>query len=178
MTDLGGTGETWGTNANCYAYAMNCAAPKSKTGKSGGTAVPGQQAGKPAYASGGTLAAYKKALKQGVVDDGAEFVGDTVADLPAPKSGFYLIAGMAKSDGFHFVRRDPSSRKWSWLDGNHSPIENEVYHLSEKKSVQVNEVTMSQLLAGKSSNLFWKFNGMEFFGYFWVPNSGLPVAFA
>lgn len=177
MADLSGASEIWGTNANCYAYAMNCCAPKSKSGKSGGTAVPGQQAGKPANASGGTLEAYKQALRQGVVDDGAELASDDVDQLPKPKSGSYLIAGMAKSDGFHFVRRDPSSREWSWLDGNYSPVENQVYHLSEEKKIKVNEEIMIQLLKGSSSNLFWKFKGMEFFGYFWVPNSGLPVAF-
>lgn len=177
MTDQSGSSEHWGTNANCYAYAMNCKAPTSMSGKTGGTAIPGLKTGKPAHATGGDHKAYMKALAAGVVADGAELAAGKVADRPEPRSGHYLIAGIAKSDGFHFVRRDPSSREWSWLDGNFSPVENQVYDLTNKKQIKVNEAIMLQLLDGTTSSLFWKFAGMEFFGYFWVPNVGRPVSF-
>ena len=176
MADTGNSGdEHWGDHANCYAYAVKCPNPTFKSGKPSG-AIPGQQGGNPAK-SKGVAADYMKALRTGVEEDGGSFAGDDAEAVPEPTEGKYLIAGLANAYGFHFVRRDPASREWSWVDGNHSPVKNQLTDLRTSKPVKATEALMKQVLAGTATgNLTWFYGGMTFFGYFWIPNVGLKVA--
>ena len=163
----------WGENANCYAYAMSCPNATSASKKTGGTAIPGVATGKKATPMG-DAAAYSKALITGVESDGGEFAGADSSAIPAPKAGSYLIAGFANGWGFHFTRRDPSSRQWSWLDGNESPVMTKVYDTKSKKEVTVTEALMKQIIDG-GSPLSWRYDNMKFFGFFWVPSDGRQV---
>lgn len=165
----------WGDHANCYAYAAKCDKPTFKSGKPSG-AVPGEQSGKRA-ASKGILADYVKALIAGVEADGGSFAGDDPKEIPEPTEGKYLIAGLANPYGFHFVRRDPASRDWSWVDGNHSPVKNQLTDLRSEKPVKATEALMKQVFAGTATgSLTWFYGSMGFFGYFWIPSTGLKVA--
>lgn len=176
MTDTsGGESDHWGDHANCYAYAAKCDNPTFIGGKPSG-AIPGLAKGKGAK-SNGNLADYVKALTAGVEADGGSFAGDDASEIPEPTEGKYLIAGLANQYGFHFVRRDPASREWSWVDGNHSPVKNQLIDVKSEKPVKATEALMKQVFAGNATGkLTWFYSGMSFYGYFWIPAAGLKVS--
>lgn len=158
----------WNRNHNCYAYAMKCRHPLGY----GCNARPGKFAGKPV--STGNFAA-------GVVDDGAaqnvliRIIRLRGIPTPVPSrftDGTYLVALLANSVGYHFLRRNEASGLWSHKNGASSPAESWFVDFDTRGINQLTDEVVGKLLCQP------KLLGcaMQFLAYLKVPNRGIQVA--
>ena len=159
----------WGSHANCYAYAVNCKTPVN--GNIGG-ATPGKQA---AFA-GKTV---PEGLVARVVADGAGSVLEVDGDPKKPPpdiGGQYLIALLAHSSGFHFIRRDSTTGRWSWKDGNSGSVKFNVLDMPDNKFIYIHDEHLNDLLVARRADFFpWAYANMNFVRYFRVANAGATV---
>lgn len=168
----------WGKHANCYAYAMDCMEPDD--GQKGG-AKPGAFHDDPAQPFGEKrIREYSEALIKGAVLDGATPVEGSINAPPAPEEGSYLIALICNGTGFHWMRRDETTRTWSWKDGNGDTVKHNIYEMGEGSFVPIQdgtEHTLATLLNGKEKTYVgWRYGHMRFVSFFRVPNDGCKVA--
>jgi hypothetical protein len=163
--------QAWGTHANCYAYALNC--PNPVNGQNGG-AWPGSQAAFAGHpAPGGATFAQK------VVADGGgnvqQVAGTTLAP-PADIGGHYIVALLAHPNGFHFIRRDSTTGRWSWKDGNGGSVKYNVLDVPRSMFIYINNGNLNDLLVGRPADFTpWAYSNMAFVAYFRVPNGGATV---
>ena len=162
---------TWGSNANCYAYAMNCSNPTN--GHLGG-AVPGAQA-----AAAGHAAAAGATIVQQVVADGGGVVtvaAGTPLAPPADVVGSYVIAALTNAMGFHFIRRDSTTGRWSWKDGNGGTVKYNVLDTGHNMYVYINSGNLNDILVSRKAAFApWAYASMTFQAFFRVPDGGRPV---
>ena len=161
--------QAWGTDANCYAYAVNCLNPVN--GRNGG-AVPGSQA-----AFAGHPAPGGATLAQKVVADGGGVVvqlAGTTVNAPADVPGHYVIAMLSHQAGFHFIRRDSYTGRWSWKDGNTGSVKFNVLDQPSSKYIYIHDAHLNDLLVARPADFFpWGYANMAFAAYFRVPNGGV-----
>lgn len=167
----------WGLLHNCYAYAMKCNNPDG----TGGHALPGGAAGKCVRPS---MAPYHTNLIAGVIADGAA-QGKTITSLqrgahspvPDTRGATYLVAMVAKHDGFHFLRRDEASGRWSHKNGPGSQPETYIYNNAVEKNQILTDDVIEDLFTNISTLQYISgINTMQFLCYFLVPLSGIWVA--
>lgn len=158
----------WGSNHNCYAYAMLCKKPELL----GQNSRPGKHAGR--------TASLQADFVQGVIED-ARFDGKDVlipvngADkIPAPivNDGNYLVAMISSKMGYHFLRRRESTGLWGHKPNGMSDVETYFYDFKEEKPVAMTDALMSKLL---TNPLLLGFGNMKFHSFFRVPKSGVQV---
>jgi hypothetical protein len=169
---------SWGSFANCYAYAMNCEAPEN--GKNGG-AKPGAKNGLYVNPLGShRTKEYSDALIKGAILDGATPVEGDLLSPPEPISGSYLVALICDGTGFHWLRRDENTRTWSWKDGNGDTVKHSIYKMKNASFVTIQdggEDNLSTLIKTNSNEYVgWRYHKMQFISYFRVPDSGCAVA--
>jgi hypothetical protein len=161
--------QTWGTDANCYAYAMNCPAPVN--GRNGG-AWPGSQAAFAGRAPGATWATKVVADGGGSV---VQLAGTSLAP-PADIGGNYVVAMLAHPNGFHFIRRDPGTGRWSWKDGNMGSIKYNVLDVTRNMYVYINDGNLNDLLVARPADFNpWGYSNMALVSFFRVPTGGSTV---
>ena len=162
----------WGANANCYSYAADC--PNPVVSPTHGTAVPGGASGQ-RPANNGNVAQ----LHAGILADGgaavAAIAGNPAA-IPAPPANSYLIAMLTSATGFHFIRRDEYTKRWSWKDANHGSVKLNVMHFPSDRYVYVNDSNLNDILVANRGNYVWAYNLMTFQGFYTVTNGGFAVA--
>lgn len=164
--------------ANCYGYAVKCAAP----GGSGGQAVPGGE--KP----GSDVSDYGRRLRDGVLSDGGakvNLLGEstvqtiTAATIPVPRADWYLIALLVKADGFHFVRRQlkkfSGSPHWKWKQGNGGVVETNAYDTAAKDWIRVTNDRFPDLVNGTLRTDMPGYNGWGKIYFFEVHKDGFDV---
>ena len=162
----------WGANANCYAYACGCANPA--VGAPPRTARPGV-AGGAAVVNNGNVGQ----LNAGVLADGGLLVQQLAgnpAALPLVPANSYLVAMLTNAGGFHFMRRDETTRRWSWKDANHGSVKLNVLHFPSDHYVYINDANLNDILVANRGNYVWAYNQMTFQGFFAVANAGFAVA--
>lgn len=158
----------WNTNHNCYAYAMKCQVPHGN----GWNARPGKLAGQP-VATGN--------FATGVVNDGAvqnihieiiRFEGSPIPVPPRFTDGTYLVALLANSYGYHFLRRNEASGLWFHKNGASSPAESWFVDFNTLKTHQLTDELMGILLQQPE-----QFGcAMRFQAYLKIPDKGIRVA--
>ena len=162
----------WGVSANCYAYACDC--PQPNVGNPPGrTAVPGIQANQPPVNNGNVAQ-----LIAGVLADGGGQVHQCVgtpANIPVCPRGSYLIAMLTSGVGFHFIRRDELTNRWSWKDANLGTVKYNLLDMPNQRYVYVNDGNLNDLLVTNPNNYMWMYNNMTFQAFFSVPNGGIVV---
>lgn len=162
----------WGARANCYAFACNSQNPN--VGNPARTARPGVQGGAGAADNGNVLQ-----LTAGVLADGGplvQVIAGNPAAIPNPPANSYLIAMLCSATGFHFIRRDEVTRRWSWKDANHGSVKLNVLHMPSDRYVYVNDGNLYDILVANRGSYMWMYNQMTFQGFFAVVNNGFPVA--
>ncbi|MFL6632563.1 MAG: hypothetical protein ACJ8HJ_09660 [Massilia sp.] len=162
----------WGANANCYAFACNSAAPA--VGHPPRTARPGVAGGQPVQNNGNVVQ-----LVAGVLADGGHLVqrlGGDPSALPIVPANSYLVAMLTNAGGFHFMKRDELTRRWSWKDANHGSVKLNVMHFPTDHYVYVNDANLNDILVTHRGNYVWAYNQMTFQTFFAVVNGGFPVA--
>ena len=163
--------QAWGTDANCYAYAVNC--PNPVNGRNGG-ANPGSQA-----AFAGHPAPGGATLAQKVVADGNHSVvqvAGTTLNPPAAIPGNYVIAMLSHQAGFHFIRRDSHTGRWSWKDGNTGSVKFNLLDMANQRYIYIRDENLNDLLVASPANFFpWVYSNMAFVAYFRVPTGGSTV---
>lgn len=185
VTETGFTGV-----ANCYAYAMKCRQPGG-----GGTPVPGRAAHAavlPYDPQWVNRPAYWGALLDGIVKDGAAD-GSTVtvlsqpvgAALPQPDNPpvhradgtQYLAAMVVKTDGFHFLRRDSTSGRWTHKNGaQDAEVESSATLAANGRPVVIDDAVFVALVRTGQAQFRSSFPGFQFAGYVLVPNAGIAVS--
>jgi hypothetical protein len=160
----------WGTNANCYAYAANCSTPARATGG----AVPGGATGQPALPGGPN---YDQALIAGAVADGFVQLAGVPAVPPAPAANHYLVALIANAAGFHWLRRDSVTGRWSWKDGNEQTVKY-ILNVGQGLYVDINNTNLNDLLTvNRAGYAPWAYKNMVFKSFFQAPApNGVVVA--
>lgn len=167
----------WNIQHNCYAYAMKCDQPDNTGGHSG----PGGAAGRAVSPS---MNPYHANLIAGVMADGAaqnkpvlSLQRNAPSPVPAPRGGTYLVAMVAKADGFHFLRRNDTTLLWSHKNGPGSDPETYIYNNElEQNQIMTDGVVEDLLVNIQSPKYVSGFNSMTFVSYFQVPLSGIWVA--
>lgn len=159
----------WGVNANCYAYACDCANPA--VGVPPRQARPGVAGGAAPLNNGNVVQ-----LTAGLVADGAVAVAGNPGAIPAAPANHYLIAMLTSGVGFHFIRHDPVTDRWSWKDANHGSVKLNVMDIPGNRFVYVNSGNLNDILVTNRGNYAWAYIGMNFQSFFAVPNAGLVVA--
>jgi hypothetical protein len=167
--------EDWGTYANCYAYAANCSKPAR--GDQGG-AVPGGAKGKPALTGLADLKDYERALIAGAAADGFVQREGAPAAPPAPNANHYLVALIANKLGFHWLRRDSVTDRWSWKDGNGQTVKYNIFDVRQKRFVYISNTNLDDLLTVNRGSYFpWAYTNMSFVSFFEAPApNGVVVA--
>jgi len=162
----------WGTNANCYAFACNSANPA--VGNPPRQAVPGVIGGAPTINNGNV-----GQLTAGVLADGGPLVqalaGNPLA-IPNPPANTYLIAMLTSANGFHFIRCDEYTKRWSWKDANPGTVKLNVLHLPSDRYIYVNNSNLNNILVTNQNDYMWPYNGFTFQSFFAVTNNGFAVA--
>jgi hypothetical protein len=162
-------GPVWTNNHNCYAFAMKCSNPHG----AGLHSRPGKYADRPASRRDGFV--------QGVVDDGLASGGSVVnvlrqGGLPTPVpgrlAGSYLVALVASTYGYHFLRRDEVTGLWMHKNGAPSPVENCFYDNTTEQPVAITDAVVANLLLNPARMGCT----MTFEAYFSVPTAGIQVA--
>lgn len=161
----------WGNNANCYAYAGNC--PNPARGNQGG-AVPGGATGNPVLPG---VPNYAQALALGAVADGfVQLAGAPAHPLP-PRPGHYLVALIASLIGFHWLRRDSTTGRWSWKDGNGQTVKYSILDVGQDRFVYITNTNLDDLLTvNRAGYAPWAYANMVFVSFFEAPNAGVVVA--
>jgi len=169
----------WGVNANCYAYAFNCPNP---IGNAAAGAVPGGATGNPVLPGPGPLPAYLAQLIAGVIADGAGQVIQVVAPIanpPGTPASTYLAALIYNAGGFHCLRRDSYTQRWSWKDGNAQTVKLNIMSVPNQQWVYINDqhpqYNLNDLLTNHQQYAPWNYGGMFFGGFFQVPDAGIIV---
>jgi hypothetical protein len=162
----------WGTNANCDAYAANCSAPAR--GNLGG-AVPGGATGHPVLAGAPN---YVQALVAGAVADGFVQRAGAPAAPPAPAANHYLVALIASQMGFHWLRRDSVTDRWSWKDGNAQTVKYNILNVGRDLFVYIKNTNQDDLLTvNRAGYAPWAYSNMAFVSFFEAPApNGVVVA--
>lgn len=164
----------WGANANCYAYACDC--PNPAVGNPPRQARPGVAGGVPAQNNGNV-----QQLIAGVLADGGLLVqqlnaGQGVLPLPLVPANSYLVAMLTSAVGFHFMRRDEYTKRWSWKDANHGSVKLNVLRFSTNHYVYINDANLNDILVANRGDYVWAYNQMTFQAFFAVVDGGFPVA--
>jgi hypothetical protein len=161
----------WGTHANCYAYAAGWDTPAR--GNIGG-AVPGGASGGPVL---GGAPGYHQALVAAAVNDGLTAAAGAPANPPADLAGHYLVALIATATGFHWLRRDRLTRRWSWKNGNAGAVLFNVLHVAQDRYVYITDTNLDDLLTvNRNGYMPWTYSNTQFVSFFHVPNAGVTVA--
>ena len=161
----------WGALSNCYAYAAKCAQPAA--GVPGATARPGVLSGQPPDNNGDVAGLVAGVLADGGIN--AQTLVGTPDNLPVVPANFYLVAMITKADGFHFMRRDEETKRWSWKDGNHGSVKLNVWHVPTDHYVYINDANLNDILVTHRGNYFWLYSGMTFQQFFAFQNTGFNV---
>lgn len=162
----------WGTHANCYAYACSCPNPQVG-GVAARTSVPGTV--------GGAIVANNGNAGQliaGMLADGGVLVqqlGGNPAALPVVPANSYLVAMLTNAGGFHFLRRDELTRRWSWKDGNHGSVKLNTLHHPTNHYVYINDGNLNDILVANRGHYMWGYDRMTFDCFFAVSNNGFLV---
>lgn len=162
----------WGANANCYAFACNCANPA--VGNPPRQARPGVISGVPPADNSNVIQ-----LTAGILADGGVHVQALAGNpllIPNPPANSYLIAMLTNAGGFHFIRRDEHTKRWSWKDANHGTVKLNIMHFPNNQFVYVNDGNLNDILVANRGNYVWAYNTMVFRSFFAVTNNGFPVA--
>ncbi len=162
----------WGAHANCYAFAADCAQPN--VGAPPRTARPGVATGA-APANNGDV----PGLIAGVLADGGAAVQTlmgTPAMIPVVPPNSYLVAMLTSAGGFHFMRRDEFTKRWSWKDANHGSVKLNVMHFPTAHYVYINDANLADILVNNRGNYVWAYNNMVFQQFFAMQNNGFAVA--
>lgn len=173
--------EVFSALANCYGYAVKCKTPINS--HNGGQAVPAGEK----YS--GNLDNYCQRLKQGILSDGGNkvsFLSEAsvntlqTANIPTPRSGWYLIALLVKKDGFHFVRRQlkhlGGEPFWKWKQGNPGKVERNAYDFGTAKAwVRVTNANFPELIKGSLLTDVPGYKGWDKVYFFEVDKSGFNV---
>jgi hypothetical protein len=162
-----------GPHANCYAYAANCLNPTNETGHDCRPGLVDPVADSKQYASD---------LIIGALGDGCLAVaGNYSIDNPPPVSpGYYTIALLNSGAGFHFIRRDPITRQWSWKDHG-GTVKKSVMAtprlaggFMQKMWLFVTDDMLPDLMADRY--MPWAYANMQFRRFFEVPIAGIQVS--
>ena len=178
----------WGALANCYAYAFNrqnplaCAGPCAHgEAYPGHTAWPGWRlgaaaAGRPAP-PGATPA---QRLIAGVLIDSRPAAGGmpqvtqvagAPGHVPQVHAGCYLVALLCHANGFHFLRRDSFTGRWSWKDGNGGSVKLNALDTNHNRFLYITDNNLNDLIVGRPATFVpWAYAGMRFAAFFRVPN--------
>jgi hypothetical protein len=185
----------WKGAPNCYAYAMKC---KQIIGNA---PTPGAAAGKPVLPFDPRWMApmqkirYHAMLLDGIVAD-ARACGKVVEILREPAEGdyptpinpptercngaHYLAAMVAKSDGFHFMRRDSTTRLWSQKNGGgDAEVDTSAILLATgvqrgPRQTPITDAVAVELLQCTEGK-YIAFSNFRFVGYVLVPHAGITV---
>jgi hypothetical protein len=170
----------WGTNANCYAYACNCKTPANGVY---GAAIPGAFAGdRVTRKQNETDDDYYARLVGGIMLDAAKNDVDNckvswnILSLPDAGAG-YIIAMIAKKDGFHFFRRDRITKNWTSKDGNGGEVEGKIFSLVTQAYVTpiTDAIFRDAIQTNPKNYMGWP--GMGFVAYVGLGNiNGMTVA--
>ena len=170
----------WNNNHNCYAYAMKCRNP---TGM-GNNSRPGRYAGN--GVGYGDAAPNAATWKQDMVD---QIRADAVANgvtiqatmpaspIPVPAlvaDGRYLAALIGFQMGYHFLRRDEGSRRWSHKNGSAADVETSAFHNIKGRCFVLDDQTVGEMLSRPAD---WEgvTVQMQFIAYLSVPQDGIQV---
>ena len=162
--------DDWGTNANCYAYAVNHPTPLNAVAG----AVPGGASGSPALLS--ETGDYPRQLVFAARADGLISAEGSPGSPPDDIPGYYLTALIANNAGFHWLRREPSTRFWSWKDGNSGAVRLNVFNVREDRFVYIDDTNLAELLVNGGNFAPWFYSQMHFVSFFRVPASGVAAA--
>lgn len=162
----------WGVNANCYAYACNDPNPD--------VGIPPMQAG-PGINSGcpPSCDAEVAGLIAGIIADSggrASLLGGDPSNIPTPPENTYLVALLTNSVGFHFMKRDEVTQRWSWKDANHGTVKLNVMHIPTRQYVYVNNSNLNDMLVMHKNDYGWMYAQMNFQAFLSIPNEGIVVA--
>jgi len=83
---------------------------------------------------------------------------------------------LTSATGFHFLRRDELTRRWSWKDANHGTVKLNVMDFAHDHYVYINDANLNDILVANRGNYIWAYNQMNFQGFFAVVNGGFAVA--
>jgi len=167
----------WDNNHNCYAYAMKCQHP----GGRGNNSRPGVIAGAP-YA-GQNVANWKTLLTNAVQADAVH--GGVVINVlpqttasPCPATlgaARYLVAAIGFPAGYHFMRRDEHTMRWSHKNGAPADVANLAFQAYKSRYLPITDNVAVDMVTHPGN---WGDTtvGMSFVAYLSVPAAGIMVA--
>ena len=178
---------------NCYAYACKRDVvnaqyiPGSYAGSKVEPAAREQKLdkkGQPVPPKKKEVQAYTDALVEGVIADmegnnistGAARISRKIKVMPQIPANHYVIALVAKIDGFHFCRRGDDGL-WSWKMGPSGVFTDKCFDIRRKAYVQsdIDDALMKKIL--QNGKVFPQFGPPWLFGaYFVLPDDGMNVA--
>lgn len=167
----------WGTNHNCYAYAMKCRHPQGR----GNNARPGVIAG--AQYRGEAVQNWKALITAAIQADAAHG-GAAIAVLPqatprpCPASlgvSDYLVALVGFPAGYHFMRRDEATQRWSHKNGSAADVATIAFNIPRNRYLVIDNTVAVDMLINPVNWLDVTRN-MAFIAYLSVPAAGILVA--
>lgn len=167
----------WDTNHNCYAYAMKCKHPQGR----GNNSRPGQIAGAPYSGANGMT--WKQDMTAAIQADAVHdnkviTVLPQTNPTPCPDSlgdGRYLVALVGFQTGYHFMRRDEHTQRWSHKNGSAADVATIAYNIPRQRYLMIDNLVAVDMIANPA-NWLDVTRDMRFIAYLWVPNDGIDVA--
>ncbi|MFX2611948.1 hypothetical protein [Enterobacter mori] len=158
----------WNTNHNCYAYAMKCLQPLGN----GWNSRPGKFAGQPVGTGDFAAGVVKDGAVQNLHIEIIRFEGSPVPVPPQLTDGTYLVALLANSFGYHFLRRNEASGLWFHKNGASNPAGSWFTDFNTFKTHQLTDDLVGILL--QQPELLGC--AMRFQAYLKIPERGIRVA--
>lgn len=174
----------YNNNHNCYAYAMKCKNPlgAGNNSRPGKFAAHGQNPDTTTYGRQAPGLNWKEemveAIKADGVANGTPITGGVrESPLPVPGTvadGRYLVALIGFRDGYHFLRRDEGTRRWSHKNGAPSPVETMGFHNIKGRAFVLDDATVADIIQNPG-NWDGVTRQMQFIAYLSVPDAGITV---
>lgn len=185
----------WEGTPNCYAYSMKCRQVVGNAPTPGAAAGRAVLPGDERWREAQQKIRYHASLLQGIVAD-ARACNKTVEILSGPEEGEYptphdlpvdrananqyIAAMIAKSDGFHFMRRDSATGLWSHKNGGgNAEVETSATLLAKPGKTLTRETKITDAVAIEllecTNGKYIGFAGFKFVGYVLVPREGITV---
>lgn len=180
-----------GAYQNCYAFALRSTRvlkgpdPNARQAWPGGRpagegeAVPPDTVARPPLTTPALVAAVRwDAAGRVVVLDWAARdlagVGGTAWEPPDDVPNTYLVGMLHNGYGFHFIRRCPATRRWSWKQGAGDPAIYGTASGPARVALPVTDANLWDVVNG-ARGFSWFYGGMSFDCFFRVAAAGVAI---
>ena len=170
---------------NCYSFALRATTitqgPKPEYQAWPGSAPPGDVVATTPLTKQKLVAAVRRdsgyrATQADWATNDLGILGTAIKEPPADLAATCLVGMLHNSVGFHFIRRDAATRRWSWKQGAGDPIIYCGVTSPAREIVPLTDVNMWDVMSS-FRGYQWFYSGMTFDCFFHVPNAGVATLY-